>query len=568
MTFPQYWSIFLKRWYLVLACLMLVGAAALVVSLLIPPVYRSTAIIQVTVHSGNNQSDINELLASNQLVQTEAQLATSTPVMQSVVIHHPDLTLTQLERMVSVSPKLNTQLFDVSVLDNDVFRAATLANEVAQTFIQQQEHRREQENKASQQQLQQEIATTRQQIVDTQRQLATLQAEGVKKERMESVTEQINTFKSHDDQWQSALAQLELSEAEENNFLLLAQPAQPMPDPVEPKLLLNTGAGLGVGLLLGFLFILLLDHMDQRVYTPEMVQQMLDRPILSSIWKVSEEERVINPADNSANVEAYRMLRSSIGFAGVDKALRYLLVTSALPREGKSTIAANLAIYMALAGKKTLLVDADLRSPTLHEEFGLEADRAGLSNAILACGLPEYPATLLGHAPRIVDANDISLDKYIHSVGIANLRVIPSGPLPPNPSELLDSKAMQRFFQALESCDAETVIFDASSLLGLSDATVLSTKVDGTIIVVDPTRAQKPQLLQARSRLSQAGSHVVGCVLNKQRCQHTSIPYSYYSRYYPTLHVQADAAQQELTESVKTGMQPNAHFARQLPSDK
>src|SRR5205807_7573447 len=110
----------------------------------------------------------------------------------------------------------------------------------------------------------------------------------------------------------------------------------------------------------------------------------------------------------------------------------------------------------------------------------------------------------------------VSLDPYMHSVGIPNLLVMPSGPLPPNPPELLDSKAMERLFTKIEDSGAEIVIIDTPPLLGLSDTSILVPKVDGTIVVVDITRTNKKHLRQLKAILTKAGSHVLGCVVNKQ----------------------------------------------------
>jgi non-specific protein-tyrosine kinase len=212
-------------------------------------------------------------------------------------------------------------------------------------------------------------------------------------------------------------------------------------------------------------------------------------------------------------------LRSNIGFAEVDKPLRFLMVTSTFAKEGKSTVAANLALMMAHAGKSTLLIDADLRHPTLHEQFGLAPDKQGLSNAILTCSvsLPVFtPLQFQSLLSPVKNVGVVPLHNFIHAVGIPNLGVMPSGPLPPNPSELLSSKAMQRFFSSLKSCGAEVIIFDTVSLLGLADACELASKVDGTIVVVDTLRSRKTGLLQAKTMLSTAGAHVIGCVLNQQ----------------------------------------------------
>ncbi len=529
MAFREYWSILIKRWYLVLICLILVGSSVLLVSLMIPPIYRSTTIIQVVIHSGGNQSDINELLASNQLVQTESQLATSDPILQDVVVHHPQITVSQLENMVSSEPKLNTQLFELHVQDGDARQAANLTNEIAKAFIEHQEKARQQEDMADQQQLQQEITTTQNQMQVTKSQLSAAHGQSV-----DNLEAQLTMLQQHNSQWQSALAQLELTEAQSGNFLLIVQPALPETDPVEPKVLLNTSAGFVVGLLFGLLLILVVEQVDPHVGTAMVIRQIVDWPVLSIVWRSREpeNEHITNPIVRSINMEAYRMLRSNIGFAEVDKPLRSLLVTSTLPSEGKSTIAINLAICMAMAGKSTLLIDADLRCPVLHDKFGLAADKPGLSNAILSCGMSGFQvSSLLCTHQAIVDAKVISLENYMYMVGVPHLRVMPSGPLPPDPSELFDSSAMQRFFQALSRSGAEVIIFDASSLLELSDAITLSSKVDGTIMVIDPKRVCKQQLKQVQVNLTQVGAHVVGYVMNKQRRYSRLVPPSYYSHY-------------------------------------
>ncbi|GCE24581.1 hypothetical protein KDA_00650 [Dictyobacter alpinus] len=523
MTFGQYWTIVVRRWYLVLACSVLIGAGAMIVSLFITPVYRSAVVLQVAIHSSGNQNDINDLLASNQLVQTEAQLATSDLIVKDVALHHPELTTSQLAKMTSSNIKLNTQLFEIVVLDTDAQRAAVLANEIARSFIQHQERSRQQEDKAAQQQLQQEITTT-------QHQIEAIKSQPASDTRGKGSSEQLTNLQQHYEQWQSALAQLELSQAQHSNFLLIVQPAQASTEPVQPKLLINVGGGLVAGLVLGLLLVLIWDQLDQRIYTSEALQQLVSWPLLASIAHTRLSEHIIHPKGADPNVEAYRILRSSIGFAGSDKLLHSLMVTSALPKEGKSTVAANLAIYMALAGKRTLLIDADLLCPTLHERFGLSADTSGLSNAILACGMPGLPI-LSARISGFANPQPISVVPFMHQVDIANLWVMPSGPLPPNPCELLDSQAMTRFFRSLDTCGVEVIILDTSPLLGLSEAMVLSAKVDGTIIVVDLGLSRKPHIRQALSRLEQTGAHVIGCVLNQCPLQAQSSVRSLYSNY-------------------------------------
>jgi Mrp family chromosome partitioning ATPase/capsular polysaccharide biosynthesis protein len=563
MTLEQYWTIMLKQWRLILACFLIVGLGAYLVSKVTTPVYQSTALVQVTVQSANSQADYNSLLASDQLVQTESELAISDPVLLEVASRYPGMTADELSKEVSTTVKPNTQLFEISVLDTHPARAAALANDVAATLIRQQIETTQQSNDRSRQQVQQEINTTQQQIDTITNQIATLQAQGGKQAQIGVLQVQLAGLQQHYSDWQTLLAQLELAQQQNGNLLRVVQPAQPARTPARPQVLLNTGAGLLAGLFLGVLLALLFEQLDTRVRSSEDLTRLLNWPVLATIWRpdgprfgrltprleaLSQQANLpvpsgvwgpdpsqielVNPRGHSPNVEAYRILRTNIGFSAVDKPLHTIMVVSAQPNDGKSTVAANLAIFMAKAGKQTLLVDADLRRPTLHEKFRLAPDKLGLSNVVIAISqlqtTTSAPSTHENAGHMEHTPSGFSLATYMHSVGIANLRVMPSGPLPPNPPELLDSKAMERLFTLFADSGAEAVILDTPPLLGLSDASILAPRVDGIIIVVDITRATKKQLVQLKTTLTRTGARVLGCVVNKQRHSRKDTAYSYY----------------------------------------
>ncbi|HJT55522.1 MAG TPA: Wzz/FepE/Etk N-terminal domain-containing protein [Ktedonobacteraceae bacterium] len=542
MTFEQYWAIVAKQWKLILSCFVVVGLGVFIVSKLTTPLYQSSVLVEIAIQIGSSQADYNNLLASDQLVQTEAQLATGDPVLRAVAAHYSGLTAQQLAGEVSSTTKINTQLFEIDVLDASPKRAADLANDVAQTLIKQQLQVVQQNNSLAQQQLQQDLTTTQQEIGTVSNQIAGLQAKGGNHTRIAALQAQLSGLQQHYNQWETALAQLELTQAQGGNFLRVVQPAQPAVRPARPDVMLNTAAGLVAGLFLGILLAVLFENLDTRVRSTEALGELLGLPLLATIWRASSHNRedVINPTGHNANNEAYRILRTNIGFSGIDKPLRSLMITSAVPRDGKSVVAANLAIFMAKAGKNTLLIDADLRLPTLHDKFDFPGDKMGLSNAILAFSAatapqpsPQsaaYSGSLL-RQPGVITAASLTLDPFVHSVGVPNLRFMPSGPLPPNPSELLDSKAMDRLFKAVESYGVEVVIFDTPPILGLSDASILASKVDGVLVVADINRANKKNLKQVKAILTQAGARVVGCVANKQRQGRHDKSYSYYYYY-------------------------------------
>jgi Mrp family chromosome partitioning ATPase len=533
MTFAQYWAILMKQWKLIVICFVLVGVGSYTVSKLLTPLYQSSVLIDVVVHSTNNQSDYNNLLASDQLVQTVAQLATSDPVLREVASHYPGLSLDDFSKKVTSTARPNTQLLEIDVLDPSPTRAALYANDVAATLIKQQIQFTQQDNIRGQQQLQQDINTTRAQIEKLTNNIANLQAQSGTRGKVAALQVELNGLQLHNNQGQTALAQLELIQAQNQDIFHIVQPAQPATKVHQPNVLLNTGIGSLAGLILGVLLALAYAQLDTRIRTEEALSQLTSRPVLGTIWRIrSKKEDVLNPTGQNANNESYRILRTNVGFASIDKPLHSLLITSALPKEGKSTTAANLAIFMAKTGRRTLLVDADLHRPSQHTFFDLPPYTMGLSNAILACGVSSgvtsTPDTPTQKLPSVPNMTSVLLDPFIHTVGIPHLWVMPSGPLPPNPSELLDSKSMQRLLAMIANSKIELVIFDSAPLLGLSDASILAPKVDGTLVVVDVTRAKKRNLAQLQSILAQTGTRFLGCVVNKQRLSRSDYSYYYY----------------------------------------
>ena len=189
--------------------------------------------------------------------------------------------------------------------------------------------------------------------------------------------------------------------------------------------------------------------------------------------------------------EAYRSLRTSIQFLSLDRTVQTILVTSAGPGEGKSTTLANLAVTFAEAGREVIVVDGDLRRPSLHRFFGLANDH-GLTAAMR----DEQP-----------------LANLILPTDIPHLRLLPSGPLPPNPSELLGSQRMDRIIENLRSV-AEIILFDSPPTIAVTDASVLGAKMDGVLLVVSAGKTKRDHALRAKSILQKGNAKVLGVVLN------------------------------------------------------
>nr|MBA2558591.1 CpsD/CapB family tyrosine-protein kinase [Propionibacteriales bacterium] len=203
-------------------------------------------------------------------------------------------------------------------------------------------------------------------------------------------------------------------------------------------------------------------------------------------------------------------LRNNVEFASVDAPIQTLLVTSSIPGEGKTVTAANLAVVFAQAGRQVLLVDADLRKPGIHVIFDLP-NAHGLTT--------------------LVRSDEVSLDPITHATEQENLRILTTGPLPPNPAELLGSQRMRVIVDRLKA-EAEVVIFDSPPLQAVTDASVLSSFLDATILVIDAGHSRRGTVRRAREALARAGGSVLGAVLNRIPARANSEYAQYYRGYY------------------------------------
>lgn len=189
--------------------------------------------------------------------------------------------------------------------------------------------------------------------------------------------------------------------------------------------------------------------------------------------------------------EAYRTLRTSLEFSSLDKPLRTMVVTSPGPGEGKSTVLANLGVVLAQADKKVILADCDLRRPSLHELFGLQNGR-GITTMMVEEEALQNPPLL--------------------ETGVQNLWLLPSGPLPPNPAELMASRRMGEIIERLAQ-ESDIVLFDAPPAVAVTDAIVLASKVDGVLLVVSAGQTRKEMARRAKDLLEKVNARIVGCVL-------------------------------------------------------
>lgn len=244
----------------------------------------------------------------------------------------------------------------------------------------------------------------------------------------------------------------------------------------------------------------------KKLYNRKIGVEMFKRK--SKLTQLPKERKLITHLFPKSTIsEQYRMIRSNIMFSGIDHEITKLVVTSAAPSAGKSTTAANIAVTYAQVGKKVLLIDGDLRKPTVHYTFEIK-NVFGLSNLI---------------------TDQIGIDKAVQNTQVENLSILASGPIPPNPSELLGSK---RFKELIESFEQyfDMIIIDTPPVLAVTDAVITSTVADGTILVTNVETNKKQHLIKAKEVLQNSDANILGIVLNN--VEKSSKDDYYYYEYY------------------------------------
>jgi len=207
----------------------------------------------------------------------------------------------------------------------------------------------------------------------------------------------------------------------------------------------------------------------------------------------------------SSMAEAYRTLRTNLGFASMNEPCRSILFTSTSPRDGKSTIVSNLAVVMAQAGNRVLLIDADLRKPMQHNIFEVD-NRQGLTNVLL---------------------REVEVDKALHNGLVDNLHVLTSGPIPPNPAEILGSERTEQVLQQLLD-EYDYVFIDSPPILAVTDASILSTIVDGVVLVLNYAVTRNDLAREAVDQFKKASARIIGVVLNQVKMDSGNHKYYYY----------------------------------------
>jgi non-specific protein-tyrosine kinase len=517
----QLMRIALRRAWIVVLLMAVAGGIAYVRSAQETPLYSASATMVVDAGVSSDLSDYNSIYETQQLATTYQRMVVTGPILAKVA---ETLGLDRIESSVSAYNITDTQFLVVTVTDTDPDRAVEVANRVVEEFrlyIAERASTRAEDVRAG---LNEQIdsLTARQAEIDTQ--LTDLR--NGDDANSAAVQQQIDDLVQERANLNQSLTNLNTSSVTIDAQIMAGSPQIEMVNPaggagkISPNPRSALTLGLFVGLMLGVAVIALLEFLDNTVKPDQRLQEMTGAPMLATVGALTKIQpgaaQVFTLAQpQSSATEAMRLLRTNLEFASASDPITSLTVTSPGPGEGKSTIAANMAVVMVQSGKTVAIVDADLRKPTQHKIFGVQNDQ-GLT-------------TLLTHPEQ--PWQSVAL-----KVALPGLLLVSCGPIPPNPSDLLSSKRFAELVERIKR-DVDLVIIDSPPILAASDSLAVARFTDGVILVCRSHKTRVDAMRHAASAVHQGGIRLVGLVVNRQKGQHGA---SYYGEYYGTTATQGD----------------------------
>lgn len=496
----EYLGILRLRKWTILFVSVLVTAGAVFFSSQQTPIYGSEAKVlvkAVPLTSSGGSLSIPNLETEKELVLSEAVGDIAHDEMPPGEELSPD--------SVSVDVATETEILVIGYTDPNARTAQHAAQAYADAYI---EFRRQEvvdDLLASSQTVQQQIADLNRQLSKTNSEIRDARSQSVRT----TLQTQANALVS-----QIAVLQQELTEATPPENLRVGQVVEQATlstSPVSPNHLANGILGLLVGLALGIGIAFLRERLDDRVRDRASLEKYVGVPVMAVVPRVQTWRRGTNPVlitiaePRSAASEAYRTLRTALLFTSAQRRVKTILLTSARAGEGKTVTTANLGVALAQTGRRVVLVSADLRKPRLATFFG-EQTGFGLTN---------------------IFSGETTLWKAIADSGIDNLKLLPSGPIPANPAELLGSDAMKSVLSQLAAV-ADFVLIDGPPTLTLADAITLAPLADGVLFVTDAQATRRGAVEHSRQQLEQVDARLLGAVLNNFDPAKTGGGYDYY----------------------------------------
>jgi non-specific protein-tyrosine kinase len=514
MELKHYFAI-LRRWgWIMLLCVILAGITSYWYSSQLPVVYQSRSRYLIGPALDNPNVTRNDLAASAQIGQTYDTLVQSRPVMESVIAKlklntDPDT----LAAQVNGTWIDTTQVLSIRANASDPEVAAKIANAIGDALIERSPNgpsspqvKRRQDAEAQMARLQENIRALQAEIEQLVNQLQQTTEATAQRALIVRLDERRSQLAASQRSYSDLSQLLQTSDV---NKIVLIEPAVPVNTPISPDIQRNVLAAVIAGLVLGLAAMMLLEYFTDVIYTPEMLRKVTSLTYLGGLARHKKlrgsngMQLVTQAGPETLAAESFRILRTNLQIAGTDRHLPSLLITSPSRGDGKTDIAANLAVVLARADKQVILIDANLRRPQLASVFGI-SEQGGLSNLLSNLdGMPEP----------------------IPVPSVPGLSIVPAGGHVLNSSEILGSQRMYRLIQECKA-RADVVLID-SAPLWYSDALALAPQVDGVLLVVSSGTTGRENTINAVESLRLVGARIIGTVLNRVKAGPAYL-------YYPT----------------------------------
>lgn len=510
MELKLYLTILWQRKLIILITVSVTLVMVILGTWLMTPTYAASTTLRIApiVDASVERLGWDDIQYADRLMNTYSKIVVSGPVQQELMRR------LDLDKAPQIAAEIlvNTELMQITVEDQNQTLAAAAANTLAEILITQVKKIYNEGKKATPEILSQQLAQLESELSEARKAYESLANQYPEdSERLAPVHHSIELKEATYNTLLAQYEQVRVREAIRANTISIIEPATVPDSPTKPRWELNLILGLGVGLVGGVGLAFLFEHLNTGLYTAKQIKTASSLAVLGQIPTVKKKQLFTFLDGQSPDSEAFRCLRTNLFIFDQHRPLRTLplktlLITSAEPGEGKSTVVVNLAFALAQTERKILLIDSNLRRPSLHNIFNLTNDR-GLSSIL---------------------KGETSWAETLQDARVAGIQVLTSGPLPANPAELLGSTRMTTMIEQV-SQQFDLVLLDSPALLATADTLILTSIVDGVLVVVGRGQAKQDTVHQARQQLSAASAKLIGVIVNraeKNSYHHYYQPYS------------------------------------------
>jgi non-specific protein-tyrosine kinase len=500
----SYFAILWKRKWLILITTIVTLAIVAFGTLQMPPRYTATTLLRLLPY-GFDAVDYTQLQYSSRLANSYIEVAQSDIVREQV---QQQLGLTELPRY-ELSIITNTDLMRLEVNANDPVLAREVANAVADVLVDQDQATYQSVGRLAQDILSEELATLEAELETLEAEYRELIAQvPVPTERIAQLSREIDERERVYNRVLDTYTQARVSQTLQSNVITVVQRADVPTQPSGPNLPLNMAIGAGAGLIGGIALAFIFELSDDKLYTAKQAENAANLTVIGKIPRIGRSQRYTLVNDHSVQSEAFRHLRTQVYSMAQNRNVKTLLLTSAEPEVGKSTVVANLAHSIAQSGRDVLVIDADMRRPKLHELLSV-SNGYGLAHVL---------------------AGEVAVGEAIVKTAIPHLYILPSGRTPSNPAELLSRSTMEEMLGDLRE-KFSMILIDSPPFLAVTDAAILAPLVDGVVMVLMLSYSTQDAVADTREQLASVNARLAGVVVN--RADEDTAYRKYHYEYHP-----------------------------------